>query len=198
MNHSSFPSLTHSSTLAGLTPYGYRGDARRVHTALRYSIQHKNSLKIVILGASVSLGHGLPDWYNDRYSTRMKQYLSEVFTGVNISIDNLSIRASASDSQCDVLFRTKMNKMRSASLVLVDISVNDRPCHRDVKRVAKEVSSRVSEWTSNNATKKEVYEGIARQEKVAAEGRKLMKFLQYYLPKTTGIVYFETFVSGGR
>mmetsp|Transcript_8086 Transcript_8086/g.13723 ORF Transcript_8086/g.13723 Transcript_8086/m.13723 type:complete len:560 (-) Transcript_8086:1647-3326(-) len=197
MNHSMFPVINRASTLAGLSPYGYRGDARRVHTAIRRDIEQHNNLTIVVLGASVTVGHGLADWYTGRYTTVMRRYLVDVL-GINVTIHNLAIRASASDSQCDVLFRNKMHKIRDASLVLVDISLNDRPSHKNVKDEAKRISRLVSSSANATERERENKQEVQQQEKVGAEGRKMMKFLQYYLPKTVGIVYFETFVSGGR
>jgi hypothetical protein len=192
MNDPKFPVIDRAATLAGLSPYGYRGDAKRVHEALRRDLDLHNNLTIVLLGASVTMGYGL-DRGKDRYSMVLQGYLKEVF-GVNISVCNLAIRAASSDTQCDQLFHKKMKKLLSASLVLVDISVNDRPCHAEVQNNAK----RVSKFMASNTSKEGIEEQVTAQEKVFAEGRKLMKLLLYYLPKTTGIAYFETFVSGGR
>lgn len=193
MNDTSFPFINRASTLAGMTPYGYRGDAKRVHDALRRDLDQNGNLTIAVLGASVTIGFKLPNWYQDRYTTLLAGHLRRVFA-VNVTVHNLAIRAASSDSQCDILFHKKINKIRRASLVLVDISVNDRPSHRQVKDRAKSESRSAGA----NMTAEEAQQQVARLEKVGAEGRKLMKLLQYYLPKTVGIVYFETFVSGGR
>ena len=193
MNDPNFPVIDRAATLAGLSPYGYRGDAKRVHQALRRSLDQNRNLSIVLLGASVTLGHGLGKG-EQPYSAVLQGYLSEAF-GVHVRVHNLAIRASASNTQCDVLFHKKLKKLTSASLVLVDISVNDRPCHKEAKNAAKRVSQQI---LAANTSKELFGQQVAGQEKIFAEGRKLMQLLLYYLPNTTGIVYFETFVSGGR
>ena len=59
MNNTAFPVIDRAATLAGLSPYGYRGDATRVHQALRRDLDQKKNLTIVLLGASVTTGFGL-------------------------------------------------------------------------------------------------------------------------------------------
>ena len=135
----------------------------------------------------------LPASGEERYSILLQRYLQEVFE-VNVTVRNYAIRAAASDVQADILFRKHMSRLLQSSLVLVDISVNDRPSHRDVKNEAK----RVSRFMASNQSQAGADQHYQQQEKVFAEGRKLMKLLLYYLPKTVGIAYFETFVSGGR
>jgi lysophospholipase L1-like esterase len=199
MNSSAFPTINRASTLAGLSPYGYRGDARRVHSALHRSIELNQNLSIVVLGASVTIGFGLGGtWFRDRYTTLLGKYLVDVFK-VNVTVTNLAIRATTSDTQCSVLFHKKLKKLKRASLVLVDISVNDRPAHKHIKNEAKKASHVDSlDASSSSSSAEHAQEVVSRREKVGAEGRKLMQLLQHYLPATVGIVYFETFVSGGR
>jgi hypothetical protein len=176
-----------------MSPYGYRGDAKRVHEALRRDLDQNNNLTIVVLGASVTLGHGMYYWHLYRYSHVLEGFLADIFQ-VNVTVHNFAIRAAASDTQAQFLFQKHMNELLASSLVLVDISVNDRPSHRDVKNEAK----RISRFISVNQSQEAVEKHYDQQERVFAEGRQLMKLLQHYLPKTVGIVYFETFVSGGR
>lgn len=193
MNDSNFPIIDRAATLAGLSPYGYRGDVRRVHRALRRDLDQNQSLSIVLLGASVTTGYMLNNWQRDRYSVVLKGYLEDIF-GVNVTVHNLAMRATSSNTQAQFLFHKKMKTLSSASLVLVDISVNDRPCHKEVKNVAKETSK----YLTSSSSAEDLQHQVKTQEKVFAEGRHLMKLLLFYLPESVGIAYFETFVSGGR
>ena len=193
MNNTIFPLIQRDNILSGLTPYGYRGDVKRIHKALYNQIYNQKELHISILGASIVTGYGLNDGKN-RYSNVLRGYLEEIF-GVKVYVHNLAIRAAASQAQANLLFqKSKMSKLLLSSLVLVDISVNDRPSHRDVKNEAMKVSN----FKDVNSTKGEKVEILLEQEKVFAEGRMLMKLLLHSLPSTVGIAYFETFVSGGR
>jgi lysophospholipase L1-like esterase len=168
-------------------------DSKRINRGLSKGIKHKN-LTILILGASVTLGIGLED-EKDAWPNEMQQYLTKLL-GFNVLVRNKAIRAAASNTQAEML-TYKKSKVIGAHLVIVDISVNDRPCHRDIKNGAKVIAKGAVMRTSN-VTVDSVDTEVERVKKVETEGRLLMQALLSLAPPDTGVLYYETFVSGGR
>lgn len=82
---------------------------------------------------------------------------------------------------------------RDADIIIVDIGFNDKPHHDP------EFKERVSYFESAellSAAAKEA--SLVRERKKQGEGRLLMQLLLRHAPPTAGIIYYETFVGGGK
>ena len=66
LNHSifqldtKFPPISIPDIIRGLSPHGYRGDVRKMHTVLKKALQ-KKYLNVIVLGGSVPLGAGVSE-----------------------------------------------------------------------------------------------------------------------------------------
>ena len=102
-----FPPISVEDIIRGLSPHGYRGDAKRMHHVLKKAVQRK-SLRLVVLGGSVPFGVGLePNAYRDCWPTQLMHMLKTIFN-IKVSMNNLSIRAVSSDAQATGHFKYLM------------------------------------------------------------------------------------------
>jgi hypothetical protein len=90
-------------------------------------------------------------------------------------------------------FLCRNHVKRGVDLILVDIGFNDKPHHDP------EFKEHVTYFEDADRLSRAAKEAaIIKERKKQGEGRLLMQLLLRHIPATTGIMYFETFVGGGK
>lgn len=90
-----------------------------------------------------------------------------------------------------ICYRSHLKK--GLDLILVDISLNDKPHHDPEFR---EYVAYFEGEGGLSAAAKEA--SLVKERKKQGEGRLLMQLLMHFAPVTTGIMYLETFAGGGK
>jgi hypothetical protein len=161
-----FPKLDRKIISRAMAPHGYSGNRTRLKAGL-IRARKENALNIVILGGSVPYGTGLKT-SRLRWSDRLKILLQNILEPIYVNVTNLAIPATPSHVQAQTHFAQFLPTLNQAHVVIVDISMNDRP-------------------SLDGATD----DGDSK----AHMGQRLMELLLAYTSQSTGIVYFETFTA---
>jgi hypothetical protein len=150
-----------------MTPHGYGGDKTRLKAALKRAREEKG-LHVVVLGGSVPWGARLRD-NRKKWSDRLQIMLTAVLKPIKVTVTNLAVPGTPSHTQAQAHFTEFLPHLQHAHIVIVDISMNERPDTNYVNATGDGYDSR------------------------AHEGRRLMELLLTYTSNSTGIIYFETF-----
>ena len=168
-----------SAVRRGLAPHGYRGDRRHLHAALVRAFEEK-LLRVGVVGGSVPYGRGLSSPRKLSWPAACEEFLrvhlGNLREDIIVKVLNLAIPAAPSYVQSQFTDNKFWAQLRSCHVVIVDITVNDRPEHGLLLETGRAP--------------------------VVADGRQLMRALLRDLvfknqnaesPTPIGLLYFETY-----
>lgn len=174
-----WPVIDRNFAIRSLSSHGYMGDVRTLHGAVSGALQ-RGELVVCIMGGSLPAGYrSFP--YGSHWPRKFEDMLNKI-VGFKITVINVAFRASPSHDQATFLFRHLRRFIVLADLIIVDISANDRPSSRELRRTAGVTTAEDVPLPYDTAFK-------------LAEGKLLMQLLLLYKKPSAAVLYVDVHTS---